>query len=121
MAINPIDAVSPISAYPRTSRYYGIGTAVFTTPDGRQQPYLRRRILPQPGDLVQVGEHLSRQGDRADLLAFHYLGDPQAWWRIADANPVLNPAELTGVPGTRIRITLPAGVPGSSIPGPSHG
>lgn len=26
-------------------------------------------------------------GDRIDIIAYNYLGDPTQWWRIADANP----------------------------------
>ena len=35
------------------------------------------------------------QGDRLDLLAARLLGDAELWWRIADANPELDPEELT--------------------------
>ncbi|MFC0111328.1 hypothetical protein [Kibdelosporangium aridum] len=46
-----------------------------------------------------------REGDRADVLANRYIGDPEQWWRIADANPVLDPRDLTSTPGRRLRIT----------------
>ena len=32
-------------------------------------------------------QHTVRDGDRLDLLAFKYYGDPARWWQIADANP----------------------------------
>jgi hypothetical protein len=31
--------------------------------------------------------HTVREGERLDLLAFKYYGDPTRWWQIADANP----------------------------------
>ncbi len=35
-------------------------------------------------------------GDRLDALAFRAYGDPEFWWKIADANPGLTfPDELT--------------------------
>ena len=33
-------------------------------------------------------------GDRLDLLAARYYGDPLQSWRIADANPTLDPLSL---------------------------
>ena len=35
------------------------------------------------------------EGDRRDLLAARHLGDPELWWRLADANGVVDPRELT--------------------------
>ena len=43
------------------------------------------------------------------------MGDPEAFWRIADANSALRPQDLTRTPGRRLRITLPEGIPG--VPG----
>ncbi|MEU4428721.1 LysM domain-containing protein [Actinoplanes sp. NPDC024001] len=100
------------SPYPRTSRYFGIPLGVHTTPGGTEVPYLRRRLVPLPASFAAVGEHEVTEGDRADLLAHRYLGDPELWWRLADANGVIDPDELTATPGRRIRITLPEGVTG---------
>ena len=110
MTVNLLDAVPQAPRYPRTSRYYGIPTATWTAPDGRQIPYLQRRPLPQPDTLTVIGTYTVVSSDRADLLAFRFLGDAGQWWQIADANPVLDPRDLTAVPGRQLRITLPAGV-----------
>ncbi|WP_370949869.1 LysM domain-containing protein [Amycolatopsis sp. cg5] len=114
---SPMDAMAAAmpttTPYPRSSRHYGIPMSTHVTPDGRTVPYLKRRLLPSPKALVTMAEHTVNEGDRADLLAERYLGDAEAWWRIADANPVLDPRELTDEPGTRLRITLPQGVPGN--------
>ncbi|HEU5161292.1 MAG TPA: LysM domain-containing protein [Streptosporangiaceae bacterium] len=112
MTIGPLDATP--SAYPRTSRYYGIEQAVHVADDGQEIPYLRRRLLPRAGDLAVITEYEVRDGDRPDLVANQFLGDPEQWWRIADANPVLDPRELTDTAGKKIRITLPEGVPGAA-------
>jgi nucleoid-associated protein YgaU len=43
------------------------------------------------------------QSDRLDSLAARHLGSPLLWWKIMDANPILqNPADIR--PGTQIRI-----------------
>jgi hypothetical protein len=45
-------------------------------------------------------------GETIEGLSAHYLGSSEAWWMIADANPVSFPAAL--VPGTRMRIPTDA-------------
>src|SRR4051812_41719649 len=101
---NPLNAVPAPSPYPRSSRYHGVPVAVHTEPDGRQVPYLRRRLLPDPARLGSIAEHSVSVGDRLDMLAHRYLGSADQWWQIADANPALDPRELTATPGRRIRI-----------------
>ena len=53
--------------------------------------------------------HLVADGDRLDLLAHRYLGDPELFWRICDANRALRPEELTREAGRVLGI--PLGVP----------
>ena len=50
------------------------------------------------------------QGDRLDNIAARYLGDPELFWRLCDANVALRPTELTETIGRRILITLPEGM-----------
>jgi hypothetical protein len=109
-----IDAIAPSSQYPRTSRYYGTAVRVFTAPDGTQVPYMARRLLPDPASFTTISEYAVVAGDRPDLVAFRFLGDPGQWWQTADANPVLDPCELTATPGRKISITLPQGIAGSA-------
>ncbi|MGW1177591.1 hypothetical protein ACWD4P_28210 [Kitasatospora sp. NPDC002543] len=108
-ALNALPAASP---YPLTSRYHGVPVALHTEADGRQVPYLRRRLLPSADGLTPLAEHTVGAGDRPDLLAYRYLGSADQWWRIADANPVLDPRELTATPGRRLVVALPGAVPG---------
>lgn len=91
-----------------SSRYHGILTAKHTLADGRTVTHLRRRFLPQPEDLITVGEHVVAAGERLDAVAARRYGDPEQSWRIADANRAMRPEELTAVPGRRLRLTLPA-------------
>jgi hypothetical protein len=54
------------------------------------------------------------EGDRRDLLGARHLGDAELWWRLADANGVLDPRTLADPVGRVVRVTLPEGVPGAS-------
>lgn len=95
-----------------TSRYAATETYVTTLPDGRVASVLRRRFVPPPERFALLQEHSVGQDERIDRLAYQYLGDPLAFWRIADANTELQPEQLTAVMGRRVRITLPEGLPG---------
>jgi hypothetical protein len=101
------------TAFPPNSRYHGIGTATAATPTGETVTCLRRRFVPAPERLAAIGGHVVRQGDRPDLLAARFLGDPTQLWRLADGNGVIHPADLVLVVGRRLRITLPEGVAGA--------
>jgi nucleoid-associated protein YgaU len=57
--------------------------------------------------MVVIAEHRVSEGDRIDNLSARYLGDPLAYWRIADANRALQPETLTDEPGHVIRIAMP--------------
>jgi hypothetical protein len=103
----------PSYNFPMTSRYYGIATETLITPDGRVIVHLRRRFLPAPERFALLQEHTVTEGERLDNVAATYLHDAEAFWRIADANRAMRPAALTEVPGTRLRITLPEGIPGA--------
>lgn len=100
--------------YPPTSRYYAVPIAAMTLPDGRTVRYLRRRTLPDPTTLVTVAEYRVAADERLDNIAWQQLGDALAAWRIADANVTLRMEALVEEAGRRLRITLPAGVPGGS-------
>jgi hypothetical protein len=100
-------------AFAPDSRYHGLETAQWTGPDGEPVTYVRRRFLPPPETFATLREHSVAVGDRLDNLAAEYLGDPQQYWRICDANDAIRPAELTETVGRRLRIALPEGVPGT--------
>jgi hypothetical protein len=89
-----------------TSRYNKTETALMKTAEGREVVYLRRRFLPR--DMGQLlTEHVVIQGDRLDNITASYLGDPEQFWRVCDANLALNPEELTSEIGRRLRIPAP--------------
>lgn len=89
-----------------TSRYAAVERAEFELPDGTPAPCLRRRFVPRDAGTV-VTQHAVVAGDRPDLLAARYFGDPEQFWRLADANAVLHPGELTDEIGARLDIALP--------------
>jgi hypothetical protein len=108
--------VIPQVTFPTDSRYYGFKVQQYTAPNGQVIPYLARRIVPQPGapNYATIANHTVRQGDRLDLIAAKYLGDPLMAWLICDANGAMAPDDLTAVPGRVLAITTPQGVPGGS-------
>jgi nucleoid-associated protein YgaU len=107
--------VVPTVTFPTDSRYYGTGTLTYVTPAGETITYLARRIVPQPGapNFATIASHSVRQGDRLDLIAAKYLGDPLIFWLICDANGAIGPADLVATIGRVLSITTPQGVPGA--------
>ncbi len=101
-------------AFAPDSRYHGLDTAQWTRPDGETLSFVRRRFIPPPERFATLQEHRVAQGDRLDNLAAQYLGDPQQYWRLCDANGAIRPDELIETLGRRLRITLPEGVPGAA-------
>jgi nucleoid-associated protein YgaU len=108
--------VVPSVTFPTDSRYYNSSTLTYTNPSGQQVTYLARRFAPQPGaaNYSTLATHTVRQGDRLDLLAAKYLGDPLIYWLICDANGAIRPEQLVETPGKTLSITMPQGVPGLS-------
>ena len=98
--------------FPPTSRYYNLPIETLTAADGEQTPYLRRRFLPSADSFALLRMHVVADGERMDTIAAAELGDPQAYWRICDANNAMRPDDLTAVIGYSLRITLPQGIPG---------
>jgi hypothetical protein len=100
------------SNFPPTSRYALTPTASFVRADGTPVMYLKRRFVPVPENLALLQWHQVVQGERLDNIAAKYLGDPEQFWRLCDANRALRPEELTETIGKKLRITLPEGIPG---------
>ena len=99
--------------FPPTSRYYGIETATLEADDGRTIIFIRRRFVPGPEKFALLQEHEVTEDERLDNITAQYLGDPEQFWRLCDANTAMQPDELIETIGRRLRITLPEGVPGT--------
>ena len=83
------------------SRYEKVGE--YTPPDitGKKIKVKRiRPIPPTPGRFL----HTVREGDRLDLLASKYYGNPKKFWRICDANNELYSDDLLQEAGRKIII-----------------
>jgi nucleoid-associated protein YgaU len=96
------------SLFPPNSRYNGIATA--TMGSGTTTiVYLRRRFVPSPAELTPVQQYTVKQGDRLDNLAAQFLGDPELYWQLCDANGAMRPEDLENA-GTTLKIALPQGL-----------
>jgi len=93
-----------------TSRYATVATATLEV-NGREIVYLTRRFVPSPDRFALLQEHVVTRGERLDVIAYTYLGDPELFWRLCDSNGAMRPDELTAAIGRRLRITLPEGIP----------
>jgi hypothetical protein len=116
---NPLKAITNLAtqsgaAFPANSRYHQVETAGLETEGRPPIIYLRRRIVPQADRFDLLFEYTVVEGDRLDNLAAKHAGDPELFWRIADANDAIAPEDLTKTAGRRIRITLPEGIPGQA-------
>ncbi|SRR6266481_2515562 len=123
-----LQPVVKLTPFPATSRYFQIETATFLSPDvlhshrlhNNQTPeekaivYLRRRFVPSSDRFDLLLEHTVVQSDRLDNVTARYLGDPEQFWRVCDANNAMRPEELTETVGRHLRITLPEGIAGPS-------
>src|SRR5262245_29829236 len=89
-----VQGASQPNPFPATSRYVGLETASYAQADGTAIVYVKRRILPQGEELAVVQEHVVTEGERLDLLAAQYLGDPEQYWRICDSNNAMQPEAL---------------------------
>ena len=102
------------SLYPPSSRYHGLPIVQLVDKTGQDTAYLSRRFIPAADSFVEIRMHTVVEGERLDNLTARYLGDPELYWRLCDANGVIKPNELTESPGRGIRITLPDGFAGLS-------
>jgi hypothetical protein len=101
-----------MNPFPPTSRYSGLELAELERPDGSKVVYLRRRLVPPPERFALLQLHTMSEGERLDVITALYLGDPEQFWRLCDANRAMRPEELERV-GCRLRVTLPEGLPGA--------
>jgi len=101
----------PTDVFDETSRYRGLPLLTFTDDAGVDHVYVDRRFVPAPETLAAAGVVAVHEGDRLDNIAAVQYGDATLWWRIADANRALQPAELTERLERRLLITFAEGMP----------
>ena len=115
MASDPVQALLDagaisVTSFGPSSRYQGVPLGAYLPVGGGPViAYVLRRFVPQMRDIGTAAEHLVQSGERPDLLAAQVFGDSELYWRIADANAVTDPFELTDTIGLRVRIPAPPG------------
>jgi hypothetical protein len=115
MTTDPVQALIdagaiPTSPFADNSRYSGVAIGLYQSgPGDLSAPSVLRRFIPQRRDIGTAFEHIVRSGERPDLMAAQIIGDPELYWRIADANVVIDPFEVTDTLGARVAIPGPPG------------
>jgi len=91
--------------FTRGSRYLAVPDLILTAADGSTVTV--KDVRPPP-NVTGAHRHTVTAGDRLDLLAATYYGNPLRYWRICDANlDVLSPLALLGdEPVTTVRIPV---------------
>jgi nucleoid-associated protein YgaU len=84
-----------------SSRFRDSASYRTTVAPGAPELELLEPRLPAAAETALM--HRVRSGDRLDLLAQRYFGDPLQYWRIVDANRRFDPDDLLE-PGTLLRI-----------------
>jgi hypothetical protein len=113
---DPVQMLIDAGAIPSTpfvaqSRYRDVALALWQRrPEDPPRAYVLRRFIPPPIRLAVAARHVVVAQDRPDSLAATHLGDPLLYWRIADANAVIDPNELTDTLGARVAIPVPPGM-----------
>jgi hypothetical protein len=88
-------------------RYAKSQVLYLTGSDGKPVAYLSRRFLPDPDALTIAGIAPMDPGERLDLFASRILGVSTAWWRIADAQRLIDPGDLENPQLQRLKVPLP--------------
>jgi len=97
--------------FSENSRYRGIEQGIYESAAGAPGiRYILRRFIPQLRDIPAVAEHIVNGGERPDVLASNAMGDAELYWRIADANAVIDPNDLTDTVGARVSIPRAPGL-----------
>lgn len=78
--------------FDKKSRYAKLETYEVTDRRGRTVV-----VVPTPPapNQTELGNHIMKQGQRLDHLAYKYLDDSSGFWRICELNDVMLPEALT--------------------------
>ena len=113
---------TPGSSPPNRRRHSGLSGKQPLQQNAARQPNDARRhqghlpeapLVPPPENFALLQEHTVTEGERLDQIAAKYLGDPEQFWKLCDANGAIQPNELLDPVGRTIRITLPENIPGA--------
>ncbi|MDR2153623.1 MAG: Base plate wedge protein 53 [Burkholderiaceae bacterium] len=116
MTTDPVQLLIDAGAIPSNpfapdSRYAGVALGRYVRHAGDPGvAYVRRRFIPQQRDIAVAAQTIVAAGARPDLLAAQAFGNPELYWRIADANAVIDPFELTDTLGARVALPVVVGL-----------
>lgn len=85
-----------------TSRYYGLEIFQAEDAEGEKHPTIALRSNPPLAPTAGMYRHTLIGLETLEYLAWRYYGLSEAWWRIAEVNPVAFPLDLT--PGTPVSV-----------------
>lgn len=88
------------------SRYEQVPAREYALSDGRVVRYKALRRIP---DAAGLSKHVVDEGERLDHIAFEAYRDAERFWRICDANLVVDPRTVTDDPGRVLDIPGPMG------------
>ena len=93
--------------YAPNSRYYSLIIRERTNADGVTEAFVARRIIPAMARYRALDRHRTDGDERIENLSADYLGDPELYWRICDANGDEDPGMATQPISRLITIPLP--------------
>ena len=93
--------------FDQKSRYRDLPVKSLVGADGVERGYVARRFLPDPAALRTLTTVKVTDSERLDLIAHRTLGEPTAFWLVADANAAMDPDELLAPAGRRLRVPSP--------------
>ncbi len=88
-----------MAIFDKKSRYRNAET--YETTDRRGRKVAAIAVPPKP-EQTERGEHILREGQRLDHLAYFYLRDAAGFWRIAELNDAMLPDALAEVQVVKI-------------------
>lgn len=93
--------------FPPNSRYRNVPLVTRVAPDGTQETFVARRIIPAMERYRALDRRRTQGASRIDDVAAAAYGDPEQYWRICDANGDAEPALATQPDGRLLLIPLP--------------
>ena len=93
--------------FPTNSRYRNVMLVKRTAPDGTEEVYVGRRIIPGMERYRALDRVRPESNVRIDDVAADAYGDPEQYWRICDANGEAEPADATKPEGRLLVIPMP--------------
>lgn len=94
------------------SRYAEVETETRRTSEGREVSYKRRRFVPSYDDARFLGRLELGREERLDHASAEALGDPRQYWRLCDANRVMNPKDVDEADSAKLDVPV-AGTEGA--------